>query len=400
MPNLWNIESLQPRHVEDLPGDTLVEIVRHACERRADRVAMRHKTLGLWHGRRWGEVAAAVREIALGFAALGLEKGECVGILAGTRIEWVWCDLAVLFAGGVSHGIDVEESASQVQSRCAETACAVLVVEDEEQLDKALAIRAGLPRLRHVVVMEARGLEGFADPGVVTLEELRRRGAGFGAQHPDEFDRRRSDVRPEDPAVILRGADGGPSLVHTQRSLAAAVRAIAARLPQDASDERMCFAPLCDADERIAGCYTALFTGAVLNFAESAQTVPENVREVAPTVFAGEAPLWAQFHSEVEAAVAQAGAVQRALYAWAFRVGDEVVARVNAGRDVGFALRLKYRLAGFAALDHVRRYLGLQRCRVICGTGGEALPPALARWYLALGVPSRAAVLPDVQSAR
>ena len=138
MPKLWNLDQFKPCPEVVVPGDTVTSMFWNAVGQRANRVAMRQKQFGIWRGWSWAEVGTIVRELGMGFAALGVRPGKCVSILANTRVEWVWCDLAVLSAGGVSNGIYPTDAATQVQYLCADSSTVVLVVEDEEQLDKAL----------------------------------------------------------------------------------------------------------------------------------------------------------------------------------------------------------------------------------------------------------------------
>lgn len=389
MPNLWNLNTAAPRDGVIVAGDTIPAIFWNACEKRGDGIAMRDKHFGIWRGWRWREVGAIVRELSMGLAALGVKPGECASILSNSRIEWVWCDLAIQTAGAVANGIYPTDAAAQVHFICEDSSSVAMVVEDEEQLDKVLGVRARLPLLRHIVLLDAKGLDTFADPMVITLDELRRRGAAFDAAHPGAFDRLRSLPRPDNLAVLIytSGTTGRPrGAMHSHRGLVAAVRGQASLLPQDERDERMCFLPLCHVAERVAGCYVALYTGAVMNFVENPDTVPENVREIAPTVFGGMPRLWEKFYSAVTIAVKEAGPVQQALYAWGIGVGHAVAGRVLTGEPVGITLKVKYRLAGFAALDHVRRFIGIHRCRFLT-TGAAPISPELIRWYLALGIP-------------
>jgi long-chain acyl-CoA synthetase len=174
--------------------------------------------------------------------------------------------------------------------------------------------------------------------------------------------------------------------MHSHRGLLTVLKAQNEFLPQDEHDERMCFLPLCHVAERVTGLYASLYTGTTMNFVENPDTVAENVREIAPTVFGGVPRLWEKFYSAVTIAVKEAGTVQQKLYAWAIAVGHEVADRVLAGQPVGPLLRLKYRLAGLASLDNVRRFIGIHRCRFLV-TGAAPIAPDLIRWYLALGIP-------------
>ncbi|WP_439588955.1 AMP-dependent synthetase/ligase [Hydrogenophaga sp.] len=388
-PNLWNLDSFRPRTETVAPGDTIHAMFWNGVAARSERVLMRQKDFGIWRGWNWRECGAIVRELTMGLVALGVRPGDCVSVLSNTRVEWVWCDLAVLSAGAVSNGIYPTDAADQVRYLCEDSATTVLVVEDEEQLDKALSVRASLPALRHIVLIDATGLAEFNDPMVLTLDELRRRGAAFDVAQPGEFDRRLAARQSDDLAILIytSGTTGRPKgAMHSHRGLLTVLKGQNEFLPQDESDERMCFLPLCHVAERVTGLYASLYTGTKMNFVENPDTVPENVREIAPTVFGGVPRLWEKFYSAVTIAVKEAGPVQQRLYAWAIGVGQQVVDRVQSGQPVGPWLKLKYRLAGIASLDNVRRFIGIHRCRFLV-TGAAPIAPDLIRWYLALGIP-------------
>lgn len=389
MTQLWNLESLRPRQRAQLPGDTIQDMFWCGVAQRGDAILMRQKTLGIWREWSWHDVGSTVREVTLGLVDLGLRPGDTVSILSNTRVEWVWCDLAVLSAGGVSNGIYPTDAAGQVQYLCADSSTTVLFVEDEEQLDKALEARVQLPLLRCVVVIDAKGLEHFSDPGVITFDELRRRGVAMQATRPDTFAQLKGLRGPNDLAILIytSGTTGRPKgAMHSHANLMATVRGLDTVQPQSEDDERMCFLPLCHVAERVIGLYASFYSGTRMNFVENPDTVPENVREIAPTVFGGVPRLWEKFYSAVTISVQEAGRVQQALYAWSIGVGHEVANTVLAGGTVGPWLRLKYRLADLASLDHVRRFIGIHRCRFLI-TGAAPISPELIRWYLALGVP-------------
>ena len=389
MPALWTLQGLQPHDRVVLEGDTIARMFRAGVARRGDALMMRQKAFGLWQGWSWNQVGQTVRELAMGLAALGLRPGDCVSILANTRVEWVWMDLAVLSAAGVSNGIYPTDAAPQVQYLCEDSRTTVLVVEDEEQLDKALEVRERLPLLRHIVLIDPKGLTDFSDPMVLTLDALRERGAAHDRAHPGTFERLCDARGPKDLAILIytSGTTGKPKgAMHSNEGLMAVVHGQNGILPQDERDERMCFLPLCHVAERVVGLYSSIYTGTRMSFVENPDTVPENVREIAPTVFGGVPRLWEKFYSGVTIAVKEAGVVQQALYRWAIGVGHEVTERVLQGQAVGPWLKLRYHLAGVAALNNVRRFIGIHRCRFLV-TGAAPIAPDLIRWYLALGIP-------------
>jgi len=389
MSNLWDTSHIQPREDIVLRGETIPELFWNAVAARGDKTFMREKELGVWRAWSWNETGRAVRELTMGLAALGFEPSATASILSNTVVEWVLADLGVLCAGGVSNGIYPTDAASQVQYLCADSRTTVLFVEDDEQLDKALTVRASLPLLRKIVVFDTEGLARFSDPMVTSLAELRALGARHDTDHPGLFDTLRASRKADDLAILIytSGTTGKPKgAMHSHRGIVYTARGYNRIAAQDENDERMCFLPLCHVAERLGGEYFAIYAGSVLNFVENPDTVPENVREIAPTVFTAVPRVWEKFYSAVTIALSEAGAVQQATYRWAIGVGRRVAERVLARRPVPAMLKLQFRLARLLALDNVRKLIGIHRARLLL-TGAAPIAPDLIRWYLALGVP-------------
>ncbi|MBO9651013.1 MAG: long-chain fatty acid--CoA ligase [Variovorax sp.] len=388
-PGLWDMSHIQPRRDIVVSGETIPAMFWNAARMRADKVWMRQKELGIWKSWTWRQTGEAVAEVAGGLMAIGFAAGECASILSNTVIEWVLADLAVLSCGGVANGIYPTDAASQVHYLCEDSRTTVLFVEDDEQLDKALEVRAGLPRLRKIVVFDMEGLRELDDPAVMGLDDLRALGREYNKAHPDALEQRVAACRPDDLAILVytSGTTGKPKgAMHSHRGLVYTARGYNTLVAQDERDERMCFLPLCHIAERMGGEYFALYAGSILNFVENPETVPENVREIAPTVFTAVPRVWEKFYSGVMIALKEASALQQAAYRWSIGVGTTIADRVLAGEPVGGMLRFKFRIARWLALDNVRKMIGIHRSRFLV-TGAAPISPDLVRWYLALGVP-------------
>ena len=389
MTQLWDLSHIQPQHEVVLSGETIPAMFWNAVAQRGPAVWMRQKHLGLWRTWTWNQTAQAVQEITGGLLSLGFAKGECASILANTVVEWVWADLAVLSACGVSNGIYPTDASSQVHYLCEDSRTTVLFVEDDEQLDKALEVRAQLPLLRKIVVFDMEGLRTLDDPDIISLDGLRALGKSYLAAHPDALEARLRQCQPEDLAILVytSGTTGKPKgAMHLHQGLVYTVRGYNTLVSQDETDERMCFLPLCHIAERMGGEYFALYTGSKINFVENPETIPENVREIAPTVFTAVPRVWEKFYSGVMISLKEAGALQQAVYAWGIGVGQRIADLVLAGKPVGQVLRMQFRIAQWLALNNVRKLIGIHRARFLV-TGAAPISPELVRWYLALGVP-------------
>ena len=389
MSTLWDLSHIQPETRIVLEGDTIPALFWNAVKARGPNVWMRQKDMGLWRSWTWDQTGQAVREIAHGLMALGFAPKDTASILSNTTIEWVLADLAVLSAGGVANGIYPTDAPEQVHYLCEDSRTSVLFVEDEEQLDKALAVREQLPLLKKIVVVDMEGLRDFHDEQVLSLDALRALGREHLAQHPQLLEQCVAGVRPEDLAILVytSGTTGKPKgAMHSHKGLVYTVRGYNAILPRHDTDECMCFLPLCHIAERMGGEYFSLYTGARLNFVENPETVPENVREIAPTIFTAVPRVWEKFYSGVMIALKEASRLQQAAYAWAIGVGHQVAEHVLKGEAVPGGLKLRFRLARVLVLDNVRKLIGIHRSRFLV-TGAAPISPELVRWYLALGVP-------------
>ena len=389
MSRLWDTSSIQPCNDIVLAGETIPSLFWNAVAQRGPTIWMRQKHLGLWRAWTWNQTADAVREIAAGLLSLGFAKGECASILANTVVEWVFADLAILSAGGVSNGIYPTDAPSQVHYLCEDSRTTILFVEDDEQLDKALEVRARLPGLRKIVVFDMEGLRDLNDPGVISLETLRIVGRDYLSKHPGAVEQRVAACKPGDLAILVytSGTTGKPKgAMHLHQGLVFTVRGYNTLVAQDELDERMCFLPLCHIAERMGGEYFALYTGSKLNFVENPETIPENVREIAPTVFTAVPRVWEKFYSGVMIALKESGRVQQAAYAWGIGVGNAIADRVLAGQPVSAWLKVQFTLAQWLVLNNVRKLIGIHRARFLV-TGAAPISPDLVRWYMALGLP-------------
>ncbi len=368
--------------------DTVPRMFRDGARRRADRVILRQKELGIWKSTTWRELEAIVREIGMGLASLGYAPGEVVSILSNTKREWMYADLAALCAGGVVNGIYPTDAAAQCEFLLADSGSVYAFVEDDEQLDKVLEVRERLPALRRIFVFDMEGLHDLDDAQVMSLDALRALGREHDAKNPGEWDRRIEARKPDELAILVytSGTTGRPKgAMISHRNIVLTCKAYQQAFPQGEDDERMAFLPLCHIAERVGGEYHAIYAGAVLNFVENPDTVPENVREISPTVFTAVPRVWEKFYSGVLIRIREAGALQQWAYKVAIGIGYRQAKLREQRQPVPAGLALAFWLARVLVLNNVRKVIGVHRAKVLV-TGAAPISPDLLRWYMALGL--------------
>jgi long-chain acyl-CoA synthetase len=389
MNKLWNVGPIPPDARIGVEGETLPAIFWNAVKQRSTSVWLRQKYLGIWRSWTWDQTGQTVKEIAGGLMQLGFARGDCASILSNTIVDWVMTDLAILSCGGVSNGIYPTDAPSQVQYLCEDSRTTFLFVEDDEQLDKALAARPHLPALRQIIVFDMDGLHDLDEVAIMSLEALREIGREYLAKHPDALRLRVDTCQPQDLAILVytSGTTGkSKGAMHRHEGLIYALRGYRGLIQQDERDERMCFLPLCHIAERMSGEYYGMYTGAKLNFVENPETIAQNMREIAPTVIVAVPRVWEKFYSSTLFAVKEASSVQQACYAWGIRVGTSIADSVLSGQPVSAWMKLQFYLSGWLAMNNIRKLIGIHRSRVLF-TGAAPISPELIRWYLALGVP-------------
>ena len=371
--------------------DTLPKLFRHVVRERGDRVAMREKTLGVWRAVSWRQYGERAKHAGLGLVALGLRPRDVVSIMADNCPEWLYTDLGTLSVGAVTNGIYTTDSAKQVEYIVNDSGTRFFFAADEEQLDKILEVRAACPQLVKIIVFDTEGLHAFKDEQVISFDDLLELGIRYEAENPGAFDRMVEIARPEELAILVytsgtTGPPKGAMLSHRNILFQTEYSDYVAEVRE--GDQQLSFLPLCHIAERTVSVFNPLRTGATVNFAESIDTVSENIREVAPALFFAVPRIWEKFYSAVALRMRDATAAGRLAYRWALAIGGRMAEHRLAGRRPSPGLRLLFRAADFFVLDNVKRSMGLHRARG-AATGAAPIAPDLIKWYMALGIDMR-----------
>jgi long-chain acyl-CoA synthetase len=372
------------------PGvGTIAKLFWSTVTARGDTPAMTHKDFGIWKSFTWRDYGEHAKLTGLALLSLGLKPGDLVAILAESIPEWLFTDMGAIGAGGVSVGIYPTSSRDQVAYVLSDSGARFVFVEDEEQLDKVLEKRDELPAVDKIIVYDMKGLRSFDDPAVMSYDALLDLGRDYEKSHPDAWTKALDVAKPEDPAIFVytsgtTGPPKGAKLSHA--NLIFAIEHWREFAPTTERDHTLAFLPLCHMAERMMTGLRPLGYGGIINFAESPDTVLENLQEVSPTVFIAVPRIWEKLYALVQMSLGDGTAFERWAYKRAIKVGEAVAERRVAGKPIPFGLRALYAIADLLVLRNTRRLIGMSKARLI-GSGAAPISPDLMRWYLALGIP-------------
>ena len=391
---------------EVIGDDTLGEMFEATVERNADRVAQRYKggiydrslvASGIVDGPgdgRYGdltyrEMGDIVHNLAAGFRDLGLEPGDRVGIFADTRMEWAHADFALLQAGGVVTTVYTESSANKAQYLLSDPGATGVVVENAELLDRVLEVEDELD-LEFIVVMDDYDPHEQRED-VVTLGDLHERGKEvFDA---DEHASWLADRQPEDLASLIytSGTTGKPKGVElTHWNLRANVNQSRKRFgprpdkPDDVDSldvdtDSLSFLPLAHVFERTAGHFLMFASGATVGYAESPDTISEDIQKLSPTSITSVPRVYERVYDSMREN-ASGSDLKLRIFEWAVENAREYSRTENPG----LGLRVKHALSDRLVYSTVKERMGGNLEFFV--SGGGSLSKDLAELFDGMGL--------------
>lgn len=366
-----------------VPGETLVEIFVNRAATSPDQVALQAKQDGVWKPTTFREFADQARRIAGGLIALGVEQGDRVALLSENRPEWLLSDAATMLSGAISVPIYSTSSADQVAYILSHSEAKVAFVENQEQLDKIVKGKDGLPALEKVIIFD--GSEGASSDDWVT--SLSRHIAGAQESDLAAVDARTAAVAPEDIASIVytsgtTGAPKGAMLSH--RGFVYALRTSGSLLSLKEGSERvLSYLPLSHIFERLNSGWGGICFGMQVWFAESLAKLRENLLECKPTFFIGVPRVYEKFHAGMKAQIEKHK--KRHLIEKSLRVAREVMELEEAGRPVPLGSKLRHRALDKIVLSKLRAGIGMQEVRLAV-TAGAPIDAEVMKFIRAIGI--------------
>jgi long-chain acyl-CoA synthetase len=371
------------------PGlDTFPKLVRHNAQRFGDKIAIREKDYGIWQACTWREYFEQARLMALGLAALGFRRGDKTAIVGDNRPQLYGAVTATQALGGVPVPLYQDSIEKELAYIVDHAEARFAVVEDQEQVDKLLHVREQCARLEYIVYDDPRGMRGYAEPCLLSLERLQELGRNFARENPSYFDDEVAQGGADDVAIICytsgtTGAPKGAMLSH--RNLILTGRSAIAREGIVPDDEVLAYLPMAWVGDHMFSHAQSVLSGFTVNCPESAATVLHDLKEIGPTYFFAPPRIWESILTSVMIRIEDAAWPKRRLVQFFLRQGQEAERRRLRGEPVPLGHRLLRPLGTALVFGPLRDNLGMRRIR-LAYTAGEAIGPEIFLFFRSLGI--------------
>lgn len=360
----------------------LGEMFKSVCERFADKAGMMYKKDGVYHSVPYRELMKTAFKIAGGLKKFGIKKGDKVLLLSENRVEWALVDYAILTVGGVTVPIYPTLLASHIEFIINNSEGQLIFVSDSMQLEKIQKISKNLPKLKNIILME-----GEPPKDIHPWQEFLETGETVLKENPAFIDERLSNIDRDDLASIIytSGTTGIPKgVMLTHGNFLSNIEGALQSLYVDENDVFLSFLPLSHVFERMAGHFLALYCGATIAYAESIETVGDNLKEVRPTVMTSVPRFFEKVYARILEGLEEGSALKRKIFFWAVEVGKKAILYKQKGKALTGLLNTKYKLADKLVYSKLKEQVG-GRTRMFI-SGGAPLSKDINEFFNAAGL--------------
>ncbi|MCX5851229.1 MAG: AMP-binding protein [Deltaproteobacteria bacterium] len=353
------------------------------------RAAIREKAYGIWHSYSWQEYYQFVKKSALGLIAAGLTRGERLGLIVNNHPEWLFSELGGQAAGAVTVNMFTSAVSEELSAVLCRIGASIVIVQDQEQVDKLLERRDKLSHVRKVIYIDQTGMRTYEkEPWLISFQKLLEMGDILDAQQPDLFSRELMRGKPDDIALMIltSGTTGISKLaMMSHDNFTGMAQSWMKLFKFNGAENWLSISPPAWIVDQMWGVGVALAGGMTMNFPEMQETSKTNFRELGPGVIITSSRFWEDLASSIRVRMSDAGYIKKKLFAIAEKIGTSVVAGQSKGLAVPSYLRALHRLSIAAVFKPLLDRVGCAKL-VHAYTGGHPISPDVIRFFRALGL--------------
>lgn len=376
-------------HIVGFKATTLPALFLERCRATPNKVAFRAKGLGIYREVTWKEYLEHVENFCLGLVELGLERGERVAVMGDSCPEWMYADLGAQSAGAISYGIYPTSSLPEVKYLMENGGAKFFVAEDQEFVDKVLAVADELPQLRKIIVVDTKGTFMYDDPRLISFKEVEEIGLQRKAGAPGLFEVLVSQVKAEDIACLIytSGTTGFPkgAMLNHNYFLQSNFNIVEVFPELFLTQElrQICYMTFVHMVGRLYDCYLPMLTGKnILHFGESVDVMAETTFEVSPEIFFGGPRTYEKMAAQTLVSMETSTRLKKAAYRWAMSIGRRYITKKWEQKKIPWHLNLLYRLAYLAVFRPLLDKAGFARLKVAFVSAAPVPPEVVALWQI------------------
>jgi long-chain acyl-CoA synthetase len=340
---------------------TINQVFENRAKKYGPRIAIEKKLKGKWESASWEEYYKRAAYVGLALYDMGLKKGDRVSLLSENRLEWLYTDMGVLGAGGCIVPIYPTLIDEEVEYIVSHSESKFMVVENNLQLQKGLYTAKRYPGLQKIIVIDMNGVS--ANPLIMSFAELLEKGKNVYDANPGKFKELADSVTQDDLATIVytSGTTGVPKgAMITHKNVMAVVMALHKIEPHYAydTDQTVPFLPLSHVFERVAGHFYGMYVGITASYAESLDTILQDIQEKRPTVVLAVPRVLEKVYQRIISQVQEQSPFKQKVFYWGQKVGNKISTLREQKKKPGLLLKLKYKIAYAIIFKKLQNALG------------------------------------------
>lgn len=367
---------------------TIPQLYYHLTEeysKETNNYVIKHKVSGKYVGITYDQFKEETDAFAFGLASLGIKKDDKIAIISENRPEWVYSDMAILGLGAIDVPLYPSLTSESVEFILNNSETKAIIVSTKFQLNKVMKVRDKCKTLKFIILLNEKDFDPN-NKDLMTFSKVQELGKVFQKEHPSLLKDNLSLIKPADVCTIIytSGTTGEPKgVVLTHHNILSNVQAALESFPISNKDVFLSFLPLCHIFERMAGYYTAFSAKCTVCYAESIETVAQNLIEIKPTIMTTVPRLFERIHSKIIKNVESQPEKKQKIFYWAMDAGKRYKEAEKKGK-IPLTLSLQYKLADKLVYKKLQEKTGGNLRFFI--SGGAALPRALGEFFEAIGI--------------
>ena len=352
-------------------------------------VAIREKAYGIWQTYSWLEYGRYVKHAALGFASVGLQRGENIGIITNNIPEWLFCQMGCQALGAVSLNLFTSSIPEELCHSLRRIKAAFVVAENQEQADKLIETRDKLSHVRRVIYIDPTGMRTYGDdPWLISFSELLETGKKLDSEEPALFEREVRKGRRDNIALMIQtsGTTGMSKLAMlSHRNVAQMARNWIEANPITPYDNWISISPPAWIVDQMCGVGAALLGGMTVNFPEMPDTVAEDFREIGPSMIITSSRFWEDLASRIMVKIDDSGFIRKTIFSISVKIGKKIVELQSQGQQVPGHLNVLHRIASAGIYRPLLDRVGCSGFKSAF-TGGHPISPDVIHFFRAIGL--------------